>query len=197
MFNKGGSGILYTWDVARGAEVHHFAVPLPSQQGFRRTLTISPDGRNPGRRGTDEANPSDPPGRWLGAAANRRPRGTAHTLEFSPDGTRLLSGGEDQAARIWDVATGRPVGEPIKHRSWVEAIAVAPGGRVAASGGQDYLIRTWDPNTSRGAGPDPGSRVLGHGYRHIARRRDRDHVLLERRDPDLGCGNRPSTSRDR
>jgi WD40 repeat protein len=75
--------------------------------------------------------------------------GRAHVLTFSPDGTRLLSGGEDQSARTWDVGTGRPLGEPIKHRSWVEAIAVAPDGRSAASAGQDSLIRVWDTKTTR------------------------------------------------
>ena len=68
---------------------------------------------------------------------------------FSPDGTRLVSGGQDSAARIWDVATGRPRGEPIKHRSWVEAVAITPDGRMAASAGQDSLIRIWDPSTSK------------------------------------------------
>ncbi len=85
--------------------------------------------------------------------------GPAHVLTFTPDGTRLLSGGEDQAARIWDVATGRSIGEPIKHRSWVEAIAVAPDGRLAASGGQDGLIRVWDTTTSR-----EGVQLPGHEF---------------------------------
>ncbi|HKI38872.1 MAG TPA: M56 family metallopeptidase, partial [Mycobacterium sp.] len=146
--NKGGRGILYTWDVASGAEVRRFEVPIPTQQGGRRAVAVSPDGRlmaigtptNPIHLirladGTDLTQID------LGAAA--------HALAFSPDGTRLLSGGRDSSARIWDVATGRPLGEPIKHRNWVEAVAITPDGRVAASAGQDGLIRLWDTITSK------------------------------------------------
>ena len=45
MLNKGGKGVLYTWDVASGAEVRHFEVPLPSQQGLSRAIAVSPDGQ--------------------------------------------------------------------------------------------------------------------------------------------------------
>jgi WD40 repeat protein len=85
--------------------------------------------------------------------------GPAHTLAFSPDGTRLFSGGRDSSARTWDVATGRPLGEPIKHRNWVESITIAPDGRLAASAGQDSLIRVWDTTTS-----EELSRIPAHEF---------------------------------
>jgi hypothetical protein len=37
------------------------------------------------------------------------------TAEFSPDGQKLVTLSSDNTARLWDAATGKPVGEPMKH----------------------------------------------------------------------------------
>ena len=33
---------------------------------------------------------------------------------FSPDGKRIVTASVDKTARIWDAATGKPIGEPLK-----------------------------------------------------------------------------------
>ena len=33
---------------------------------------------------------------------------------FSPDGKRIVTASSDKTARIWDAATGKPIGEPLK-----------------------------------------------------------------------------------
>ena len=33
---------------------------------------------------------------------------------FSPDGTRIVTASEDETARIWDAASGKAIGEPLK-----------------------------------------------------------------------------------
>jgi tetratricopeptide (TPR) repeat protein len=40
-----------------------------------------------------------------------------NAVAFSPDDRFLLSGSDDQDARLWEVNTGKPVGEPFHHQS--------------------------------------------------------------------------------
>jgi tetratricopeptide (TPR) repeat protein len=71
-------------------------------------------------------------------------------VAFSPDGKTALTGSEDGTARLWDVATGRPVGEPMRHEGKVEAAAFSPDGRTALTAAHD--ARLWDVATCRPLG---------------------------------------------
>jgi len=49
--------------------------------------------------------------------------------------------------RIWDAATGTPVGGPLTgHTDWVNAVATGQldGRTVVVSGSGDQTVRTWD-----------------------------------------------------
>jgi tetratricopeptide (TPR) repeat protein len=64
-------------------------------------------------------------------------------VAFSPDGKIVLTGSFDNTARLWDVATGRPLGPPMEHSGPVESVAFSPDGRSVLSGSSD-AARLWD-----------------------------------------------------
>jgi WD40 repeat protein len=77
-------------------------------------------------------------------------------VAFSPDGKTVLTGSEDDAARLWDTATGRPVGPPLIHQGAVWAVAFSPSGTTVMTGSSDQTARLWDVATAL---PDQLERV--------------------------------------
>ena len=76
----------------------------------------------------------------------------------------VVSGGEDRTVRVWDLATGAPVGDPFTgHTGAVNAVAVAEldGRPVVVSGSDDRTVRVWDLAT----GAPVGDPFTGHTER--------------------------------
>ena len=42
-------------------------------------------------------------------------KSVVHSAQFSPDGQRVVTASRDKTARLWDAASGKPIGEPMKH----------------------------------------------------------------------------------
>ena len=108
----------------------------------------------------------------------------------------VISGSSDETVRVWDLATGAPVGDPFTgHGGWVTAVAAAEldGRPVVISGGSDGTVRVWDLATG-----DPGRRPVhrpprfgerGGGGR--AGRPPGGHLRQQRRDgAGVGPGHR-------
>jgi eukaryotic-like serine/threonine-protein kinase len=80
-------------------------------------------------------------------------QGVVRGVAFSPDSKTVLTGSADKTARLWDVATGMPIGPPLADQGAVYRAGFSPDGKALVTGSQDNTARLWDVATGNPIGP--------------------------------------------
>lgn len=72
---------------------------------------------------------------------------------FSRDGTLIATAHTSGQVRIWEVATGKPLGPPLEHAARVVSLAFSPDGKTIATGSMDRTAHAWRVLTGKPVGP--------------------------------------------
>ncbi len=68
-------------------------------------------------------------------------------VAFRPAGGAFATICDDGTARLWESATGRPIGEPLIRGSRVDCLAFRPDGTMVATGSPNGSVRLWCATT--------------------------------------------------
>jgi WD40 repeat protein/tetratricopeptide (TPR) repeat protein/tRNA A-37 threonylcarbamoyl transferase component Bud32 len=69
-------------------------------------------------------------------------------VAWSPDGRTLATACWDWTTRLWDTASGKARGEPVKHGQWITGLIFGPDGRILLTIGHSK-VGVWDVGTGR------------------------------------------------
>jgi WD40 repeat protein len=111
-----------------------------------------------------------------------RQEAKVHVAIFSPDGRRILTASSDKTARMWDAATGAPIGEPMRHEDEVVEAAFSPDGARIVTASKDRTARLWDAATFKPLG-EPMRHE--HPVDHVAFNSTGTRIVTECNEADL------------
>ena len=120
-------------------------------------------------------------------------------MAFSPDGKTILTGSDDGTARLWDAATGRPVGPPIRARGEDRrpCVAFSPDGKLVSPGAWTGRRDCGTCRYRPALGPPLEHRRPGLRRRVQPRRQDDPHRQQRPHGAALGRGHRDAHRRTR
>ena len=158
----------------------------------RRTASASSRAQRTRRCGCGTRPPAS---RWASRCAATRTRSTS--VAFSPDGKRIVSGSADKTLRLWDAATGQPVGEPLRGHEGCGRRA-SPSRRTASASSRARRTTRCGCGTRRPASLGRAAarpRGCGLQRRLLAGRQAHRLGLVGQHAAVVGRGHRPACGR--
>jgi dipeptidyl aminopeptidase/acylaminoacyl peptidase len=89
---------------------------------------------------------------WHVPFTSMRDYGGVRSAQFSPDGQRVVTASLDKTAGLWDAASGKPIGEPMKHEESVNSAQFSPDGQRVVTASDDNTARVWDAASGKSIG---------------------------------------------
>ena len=81
-----------------------------------------------------------------------RPDASLITASFSPDGRWVVTASDDGTARVWEVASGKAPGQPLRHNGAIKSVAFSPDGKRVVTASADGTARVWEAATGKAVG---------------------------------------------
>lgn len=162
------------WPLSIGGPILHFLVISFAQ--------FDPDGQGVPAGLFDKIAGLGKPGKPVGEKHDA----LVHSAQFSPDGQRVVTGSLDKTARLWDAATGEPIGESMKHDGPVNSARFSPDGQRVVTASWDKTAKLWDATTGKQIGesmehdgPVNSARFSPDGQRVVTASRDKTARLWD------------------
>ena len=75
-----------------------------------------------------------------------------NSISISPNGKHLITTSADSTARMWNIQTGKQVGETMKHDNYVNSALFSPDGNYIVTASWDKTAKIWDAKTGKQVG---------------------------------------------
>jgi WD40 repeat protein len=152
-------GDLKVWDIKSGKLIKQSKIHL----GNRGCLAMSSDGNRIVTGDMNETSESDDETLSILDINTDKTVGKPFTLtgfnhhtmsaSFSPDGKRVVTGNQNGSLYLWDIETGKGIGEPLHgHTAPILSVDFSPNGDRIVSASYDKTVRVWDAITGQNIG---------------------------------------------